>query len=1186
MTALTSKQAEALRLDKHLSVTAGAGTGKTRLLVDRYIKLVMRNPQNVRRVLAITFTKKAAGEMQERVTRVVNERLQQSISSDERASLLRIRDQLNSAYISTIHAFCNKILREFPMEAGLAPDFNELDELQSTVLQNQAIDAVFEHLDEQPPDTVMNAFGELFVTLGRRTVRTMLTQALANPYEMQQLQQRFEAWTETEYIEYLESAWIEMIEQHIERPDFDNIADQAALIVNREGDEDKNSKAADILNALRTCQDRLREPQKLQRYDAVLQLSRVLTNKEGEARTPRSLGGKSNWGRDALEHLTSLAEQLSPIARALNKIDPGQPPGDDDRKWYHLFRRFIPLYQTSSEEYRKLKYGQNAVDFEDLQLLTLELLHNRPDIRTQMQQRFAYIMVDEFQDTNALQWSIIRHIAAMDGDKQTVNVFVVGDPKQSIYGFRNADVRVFMEAKQTFAQLAGETQTDHYDGNLVFEESFRFLPVVNHFLNSVFGTIMLQETSNPYAVGYQALVTKRAVKAEGSVELALLDKEDEHYGDETDYIAATIESLISDGTEYFNRDNGEQKELLQYGDIAILIRSRNRLLEVEQALRSRNIPFKTVSGIGYWQKQEIYDWFYLLKFLTNPFDNMALVAVLRSKMFLISDRALFLLEERSGNDYLKKLANLEEQGDFEDSEWQELLRAKELIRKWLDCRNRMNLSELLHMIVEDTRLRAVLAADLNGEQLVANVDKLIERAWWFDNAGLGGLPDFLNMLEEIIDREMREGEASLIMDDKGTVKIMTIHTAKGLQFPVVFVPFLNTKNTGRSNKIYMEADLGMTPTGLFKGEDDKQKTFCLHTLLKYRQYQKEMAEARRIFYVAASRCSDYLYLSAELEQEKVKEESMLAWLLESFQQLGQDLLAEDEASFRNGTLAIRRDYPKKVSTDTTLQNLANLLKTLRSMVGNWKPEKTERPAWMQPLQAPVGDRIFSATQMMTFLEDRSLYYQRYHLGFFENDYDFFASEIHKGDTSRLKGKIIHRLLELISTVDVSRERLIEQILFEYDVLDHQSLDQFREELLQIIERIEHSPTGRRFIKAEEARNEVSVTMRLGDDLFTGTIDRLFKNEEGLWEVVDYKTNSVTKERMPEIARRYSYQVQSYALLLRNLFPAQTSYPVSLYFINPDEVHERRFNRGEIMMISDFFKETITRIKHEFPVQSK
>lgn len=1157
---LTEKQKLALALDKNISVTAGAGSGKTKILVERFLKIVNANPARVRQILAITFTKKAAGEMRERVAREIN-LLLESADAAERVKLLQVRDYLSQAAISTIHGFCSRVLREFPLEAGLSPDFKEMDEFESRVLRSEALDSLFEELDTTGGPEMAHLFNEI----PQLKIRDALNTLLQIPYEMQRIMARLEELDENQWQNFLREHWLQVMEQMIFDPaSIRVLEDLAREILANDTQAIKEPPGIEFQILLREFLDGDKNSaDKIQYYHVLRTLCDHATGSKGDAlKTIRNFGNKKSWSAPAIPLLLTLSAEAAKIQQRLKDYDPGMPHAGNDSYWYALFQGLLELYRRVREIYEQQKVEAGLVDFEDLQLKTLNLLQANEAVREKLSERFAYLMVDEFQDTNELQWAIVEYLAGGRENLQN-KIFIVGDPKQSIYGFRDADIRVFKRVKEKFA-------ADDAKNNIVFTDSFRFLPRLNAFINFVFTEILRERPFNPFEVGYDPLQALRDVPADsGRAELALL--EDEQPDEE--YIARRIRQLFDAETPVLVFEGQEVERPLEYGDIAVLLRSRNNLLKLELVLRNYGIPFKTVQGIGYWQRQEVHDFYHLLRFLSDPGDDFALVGVLRSPLFLISDATLFRLQRMPAERYYVKLQQAL-QPKVEISERDLLSAALERLRKWLEISQRIPLGDLLRIIIDDLQMQTLQLAQINGEQMKANIEKLCQQARRFEEAGMGGLTAFVQHLDDLIEQGMREGEAQLVSEDRHSVKIMTIHAAKGLQFPYVFVPYLNSAPKKPTDGILYDAELGMA----LKPASEDTRSSLAYQLLKVRRYLKEVAETRRLFYVALTRASNRLFLSAQ-PKKRVLPDSPLEWLHMIFPELADDTDRIENDDF---TLDVLRALPEVTANPPGTDSFLKGLETLDHMLqaGYELPEVEP----FKKLRPGADGRVFSPTRLMTFIDNPQEYYRRYHLGFFENDYEALAEDIARDEYGLLKGKVVHRYLELLPTWEESNELLVDRVLFEFEIFDPDLEKRFRADLRFFEQQIMCSAEGRDILFAETARNEVDITIKLGADYLTGTLDRIIYDKQDLWRVIDYKTNRISEKGLADEAKRYHLQMKAYALLLSKVYPGQDIYPVGLYFLQINKLYTLEFSKAELKAIEDRFIEIIEQIKTTFPVE--
>ncbi len=1213
---LTPQQQQALATDKNVSVTAGAGSGKTTILVERYLKIVLDEGVDVRRVLAITFTEKAAAEMLERVARMIRERMAGNIGDKERARLLGLRERLNAAQISTIHAFCAKILREFAVASGVDPDFSVLNELQQRLLTRESIDDIFEQLDQRTleSDFLMEEWLELLRRVPPDLLRQMLDTLIANRYETEKLQQRLTAFSDEQMVEKLQTQFFEALENRV------NTATLLAAVlplareilsasVARAELKEKGQEVFALLDEILITHES--NAGRVLLWQQMIDLSqRLVTDKGAPFKTLTGLGKKAHLGEscDALLELSTALHPLHQFSREFG----GAVPGRIDRLNFQALRKTLVLYQQAETRYREKKDERGLLDFDDLQLLTLQMLREHGEVRNELRNRYRCIMVDEFQDTNELQWEIISLMGIHDGDLQTDKFFVVGDPKQSIYGFRNADVRVFQRVKSTFAAQA-ESAKD-YPGNVVLQDSFRFLPSLNRFINFLFSQILGSDADNEFDVAYEHLDTQRAAGGDGRIELAILDDEELRADDlsQEDYVAQRICNLLGiplafrvDGARdgeihsrekiYHRVDGQEELREILPGDIAILIPRRTKLIELESKLRQYGIPFKTIGGVGFYRRQEIFDVYHLLRFLDNPADDLALVALLRSPFAGISDAGLFYLAMEKGEYYCDKLNNINRFEQYPEIDRAPLQLFRKQLQRWQQRRDRLSLSRLLNEILEDSFYRATLAANWNGEQLLANLDKLVEQVRDFEQGGFMALSDFIESLRETIRLDPREGEAQIALEDENTIKIMTVHQAKGLEFPVVFCPYLQQTGSGERRKLRFDADLGLAANIRDPQNNYDARTPFLYQKIDFRQQQKQIAELKRLFYVAATRARDRLFLVGAFKRNELDRQNCLSWAFDKLKlaeagEMGENLPAFSIAPVENLSVRVVRkivpvDFPSAARQDISpaLQQLKN---TLDAAASN-EIMPVSLPVHLRRVADQPKGVTFSATQLLTFQSDPNAYFLRYHRGFFESDYEFLTRYAEPDSLSLLKGKIVHKILEDgLPKNDAAILEKLEAAFFQYEIFDPGEQADFQREIPALLRPFIDSGFAKKVFSAGDSKTEISLTMRLGDDFFTGTLDRIFRNAAGHWEVVDYKTNNIAAKKVEETGAKYLMQMKAYALLMARLFPRQPAFRVTLYFLKPQKIFERVYSRRDVANIRREFTGMIAQIKQLYPFGEK
>ena len=359
-----------------------------------------------------------------------------------------------------------------------------------------------------------------------------------------------------------------------------------------------------------------------------------------------------------VDFLVSTAKQIKdvpPIENNENEDETGEDGTDtgtdktDDDFLFSTTRDLFTLYTQILNDYDTAKLSQGKLDNDDLQLKTRDLLQNNEKIRQELIKRYKYYMIDEYQDTNELQSELVM---LLTNELKDANLFIVGDPKQSIYRFRGADVRVFQKTKQ---KIIAECGLD-----ISLTENFRSLRDPIGFVNYFFDHLMGNGSENEFEVEYEALTQARSVNANGRIKI-LLGKQDDEAANEYKLISHYIKNMkASEETVWVRGENGDEVERpIEYGDIAILIRSRRHLPDLEHALLEAGIPYLTTSGVGFYQRQEIYDIWNYLNFLNAPSENDAsLAAVLRSPAFGISDAELYEISLQEGDKFLGKSTEL------------------------------------------------------------------------------------------------------------------------------------------------------------------------------------------------------------------------------------------------------------------------------------------------------------------------------------------------------------------------------------------------------------------------------------------------------------------------------------------------------------------------------------------------
>jgi ATP-dependent helicase/nuclease subunit A len=859
--------AAAHTLDRHLSVTAGPGAGKTTVLVERYLEILRTKKVSVDNIVAITFTNRAANEMRQRVRQKIDALLHDTDGS-ERQTWLRHKRGLEGAVITTIHGFCSRLLHEFPVEANIDPQFVLLDEHQAAMLLEAVV--------EETLTEAIHHGNEKIIQLAQGSSRAGLANALVELHR----KYRGEGLS-LESMERLTAA------NHASAADYTAALDELdgqmrSLLGARltKAAAEKRSKAEQEWPDLRSLLALPPTEQTVAAYCQAIEDFWDARPKKGSHPAVERLD-ELLWGTDS-----KPGERLS-----------GRVPATGfDLLAKEYSRSLIKLLREIDRRLDTEKQRLSVLDFDDLQLRALQLLA-RPEVVSRVTERYRFFLIDEFQDTNGLQRDLMKQLALISG----TNLFIVGDRKQSVYGFRGADVDVFTEMTTAIENAGGSQQP--------LNLNFRSQPPLIDVFNFLFARIF-QASSEvpPDALGQLGYVNHEPSEAERAAEhepplVELLvsalpdsdrsspgtaagpDDRDDPSAHERDaaQVAARIKMLVA-------------ASAFKYGDIAILLRAFTGVWTYESELRRAGIPYLTVQGKGFYQREEITDLIQLLRFLDNTTDELALAAVLRSPLGGVSDNALLALrcapfvdEDDSGRlrrrNLMRALRRHRDIQFIDQSDQAALDRASALLASLIPRRNRYGIAELLRYAVATSEFMTVIAANFDGAQRVANVEKLFRLAEQFEKSG-HLIRDFVHYVEEFEAIGGREGEGQ--MDEAANVvRLMTIHQAKGLEFPVVIIPDLHREPIRRESSFILDRHKGLT----VRIPDGRGQTVrgALFNELRRRYRWREEFESMRLLYVAATRAMDRLIFSGAVAQKdlqnltRTNREQWLAWIWQALE---------------------------------------------------------------------------------------------------------------------------------------------------------------------------------------------------------------------------------------------------------------------------------------------------------------
>ena len=806
-------------------VTAGAGTGKTRTLVARYLSLLAERLP-LRSIVAITFTKKAAREMRNRVREEMRRYLERAdLAPEGRDRWQALYAELDAARIGTIHSLCTEILRAHPAEAGVDPRFEVLEEGQVNILRGRAVDEAMAWAADDERAVA------LFTLLGERGLRWTLDALIRQRLDAQEVCADLPADPLAHWRQALADRQEQALAALIERPEWADavttLQGSAATDPDDKMDLQRREALAAIQEADGASADRLAA---LARLDGIrLTGGRSRAWPGGKAQVD-SVKAALRTLRDMWRSQAALlALRLTPVDEALAQALPA----------------LRAAFAFACERYDAFKRERNALDFDDLEHGALALLKENEAVQERWQEDIRAILVDEFQDTNGRQRDLV---ALLNGDEG--KLFIVGDAKQSIYRFRGADVAVFRAERERIEREGGAA--------FPLDTSYRAHRDLIQGLNDLLRPVLGEEADpdRPWAEPFAPLQPHREEPGAGFVpphvelHLTVGSKGAGALDRAADALAARIVELMDSRIQVL--EDGQPRPL-DYGDVAILCRASTSFSAYEDALERAGVPFLTVAGRGFYGRAEIRDLLNGLQALADPTDDLALAGLLRSPAFALSDAALYhLCRERHRAGGAGSLWDVLQEGGAglpgEDGPRAE--RAVHLVAKLHAQVGRSPVADLLKDLLDQTDYRAALiqAGQSRGAR---NVAKLLADA---HASGIVGVGEFLEYVNSLRDSGTREGEARATAE--GAVQIMSVHAAKGLEFPVVVIGDVTYGRRGGAG-VLIDPALGVLLP--LKDEDDTEA--AIYHLGRVRADDQEDAESDRLLYVAATRAREKLILS-------------------------------------------------------------------------------------------------------------------------------------------------------------------------------------------------------------------------------------------------------------------------------------------------------------------------------------
>ncbi len=1141
---------------KNLLVSAGAGAGKTSVLVERIINLISKVEYDIDidQLVVMTFTKAAAYEMKERIRHALYEKIKQQPDNQYLSRQLLL---LNRSTITTIHAFCSEIVKEYYHALDVDPSFSIVDNTKKEQLIKESLDEVFmaeyENNNEQF-FALVNKYGTGYDDSKLQDLIILIHKfIMSSPNPIEQLDN---------YVDYYKVD----CEDFFDHPFGKEIKDITKIYLQDAIEQTKGALSLineelynGYLKAISSDLDMLKKQLLLlsQNYDDMIESISSISFER--------LGRNS---RDADKNISEIVKKIRDVVKGnIKKIKDLYQNNTYEQQQifnelYPMMEQLVKTVKDFYYTYQLKKKKEGLLDYNDLEHFSLQCLENGAS--KTYQEKFKGILVDEYQDSNLVQEAIINHI------KKDDNLFLVGDVKQSIYRFRNANPQLFMDKYQLFPNVSkGEI-----NGKIELNSNFRSRKEILDMTNFVFSKIMSKKTCDmDYTKDqYLSFSADYYSKKQSNVEVLISHGKGNVMGQydtkdtiEAVMIANKIIELTNNKEEIYDKTTGEVRNI-KFSDIVILLRATNKKVnELIEVCKNMGIPIFADDKLSFFEDEAVARVINFLTILDNPYQDIPLLSIMRSDFFSFTDQELVVMTTENKSDSIYEcVLNYK----VENSLKEKIDNFLEKLSLYRHEASIVPLEQLLWRIVTETGFYYVAdtQALLNKKQVT--VRRLFEIAGQFEKIDGNQLFSFLQYVKEHIEKESDLAGAKIIGERDNVVRIMTIHKSKGLEFPVVFVSHCGkTHNkTDLKNQIILHRQLGFGAEYINYEESYKFPT-VLKRLIARSIDRENMAEEMRVLYVAMTRAREKLYITGhvdKLENACIKwlslgfgeneqllsgnvliSNSYLDWIMASLTRssVGEQIALEAGMSLISSQI---KKVPVKLKF-SFVDEIKEQIKPYAAMSTNNKltkslsnDELTNRFTYEYPYKKEsLLPRKISVTEMKkmaqhAFLDDSlSIYYN----SLIEKP-TFLQDDIKVNRANR--GTIVHNILGAIDYNKVFDEDYLNQCVKKY------SLDDL---VIPSIKRFFNDDIGRRLLKAKTVYREKSFMLSMKtSDIYTldkkdippnhhtlvqGVIDLMFVEDDKI-VLIDYKTDYVENGHEFEKAKEYQVQIDAYAYAIEKL----------------------------------------------------
>ena len=1165
--------------NSNLLVAAAAGSGKTAVLVERIIQMILRDRIDLDSLLIVTFTNAAAGEMRERIASAILKELEKK--NENEVHLRRQMNLLSRASISTLHAFCIEVVRKYFHMIDVDPNFRIGDGTETGIMKLETIEELFESEYEKGTSEflgLVERFGDTKQDLPLQDIVLRLNDFIqSKPEPLLWLQERIEDFR-MDLAEFEKSPWYDAIAEQIgiELKGAIDSFEEAKILCDKEGGPRGYQEAIiEDIQLTEALQKSLRDGMK-SFYNQINMLNH------------KRLGKLDKSVDEGLkEEVKGLRDKGKKILQDMQKGLFGKNPEaaiEDLHAMYPYMQYLYQLIFAFNAGYQEKKKEKGIVDFNDLEHYALAILKHEPAAQA-YRNKFSYIFVDEYQDSNIVQETLIGFI------KRENNLFLVGDVKQSIYRFRLADPSLFIDKYETY-----KNEVDGVDRRIDLSQNFRSREEILEGVNGIFRQIMSKAFGEIDYDDRACLYKGATMEAPAGppLELILIDKkerEEDRLTEENEEVESLEEQEVLEDTALEAKIIAQKiKELLQgqiydqklesyrqvtYRDIVILLRTTKNWADAfQEVFMAEGIPAYADVNAGYFETIEVNIFIHLLQLIDNKRQDIPMLSVMRSPIgsFQVEDLIKIRLHSKAET-YYDALETYCMEGTDELAD-----RLKGFIKKingWKEEARYINMDTFIWKLLMETGYYHYVGAMPGGMQRQANLRILFDRARQFQKTSIRGLFNFIRFVDKLKSSSGDMGTAKILGENDNLVRIMSIHKSKGLEFPIVIVAGMGKQfNLMDTNQqILFHKDLGIGP----KYADPELRHYS-DTIVKIAMKNKirleSLSEEMRILYVALTRPKDKLILTGAVRGlEKTakrwmrplnpyhlsKGKSYLDWIgsvLIRHQDGGvlrklvempeaETSFLTDEAQWVIHTVS-RQDVRQEQTEQKEMKKkmLQHLKDFQREEASLHRDTIYRRLDWLyenqEASQIPSKLSVTEIKRLTTKEKDPIGMFippLQKMPGFMEGKKQFSAAE---------RGTIIHFVMQHLRLQDLDEKlRIQEQV---EDMMVRELLTPEEAALVDIdkIYGFFQSSIGKRILSAkgiyrETAFNYMKPAQQLNIGLenctegllIQGVIDCYFEEDEG-YVLVDYKTDTLGMEGKEEILDKYRIQIELYKEALEKI----------------------------------------------------